>query len=79
MKAYRGVEVCLHFLISTLHGGWVGVQSHAPTALPLGKRPGAHCTGGRAVPRAGLDGCEQSLPSLRFDPRTSRCAVNSCS
>ena len=58
----------LHCLISTLDG--VGDHSHAPAALPQGKGPGAHCTGGRAVPRAGLDGCEISLPTLRFDPRT---------
>jgi hypothetical protein len=31
-------------------------QRHAPAALPPGKRPGTHCTGGRVGPRSGLDG-----------------------
>ena len=31
--------------------------SYPPAALPLGKRPGTHCTGGWVGPRAGLDGC----------------------
>jgi len=35
----------------------VNVQSHAPAALPPGKRPSAYCIGGRVGPRAGLDGC----------------------
>ena len=29
----------------------VGGQRHAPAALPLGKRPGTHCTGGWVGPR----------------------------
>jgi len=33
----------------------VGVKRHAPAALPQGKRPGTHCTGGWVGPRAGLD------------------------
>ena len=35
-------------------------QRHGPTALPTGKRPGTHCTGGWVGPRAGLDGCGKS-------------------
>jgi hypothetical protein len=38
----------------------VGSQLHAPAALPPGKRPGTHCTGGWVGPRTGLDGCEKS-------------------
>jgi hypothetical protein len=34
----------------------VGGQLHAPAALPQGKRPGTHFTGGWVGPRAGLDG-----------------------
>ena len=34
----------------------VGGHCHAPAALPPGKRPGTHCTGGWVGPRAGLDG-----------------------
>ena len=37
-------------------------QLHAPAALPPGNRPGTHCIGGWVGPRAGLDGCEKSLP-----------------
>ena len=33
----------------------VGGQSHSPVALPPGKRPGTHCTGGWVGPRIGLD------------------------
>ena len=40
----------------------VGGQRHAPTALPLGKRPGTHCIGGWVGTRAGLDGCVKSRP-----------------
>ena len=40
----------------------VGGQRHAPAALPPGKRPSTHCTGGWVGPRAGLDGCEKSRP-----------------
>jgi hypothetical protein len=39
----------------------VGGQFHAPAALPLGKRPGTHCTGGWVGPKAGLDGCWNAL------------------
>jgi hypothetical protein len=45
-------------LTSALDG--VGGQRHAPAALPLGKRPGAHCIGGWVGPRSGLDGCGKS-------------------
>jgi hypothetical protein len=34
---------------------WEGGQRHAPAALPSGKRPGTHRTGGWVGPRAGLD------------------------
>ena len=47
----------------------VGGQSHAPAALPPGKRPGTHCIGGWVGPRAGLDRCVKSRPP-GFDPRT---------
>jgi hypothetical protein len=49
----------------------VGGQHHAPAALPTGKRPGTHCTGGWVGPRAGLDGCGKSPPPPPgFDRRT---------
>jgi hypothetical protein len=38
----------------------VGDQHHAPAALPLGKKPGTHSTGGWVVIRAGLVGCRKS-------------------
>jgi len=37
-----------------------GGQSHAPAALPPGKRPGTHFTGGWVGPMAGLDGYGKS-------------------
>jgi hypothetical protein len=33
----------------------VGGQHHALAALPLGKRPGIHCTGGWVTPIPNLD------------------------
>jgi hypothetical protein len=35
----------------------VGGQCHAPAALPRGKSPGSHRTGGWVGPRAGVEGC----------------------
>jgi len=40
----------------------VSGQSHVPTALPPGRRPGTHCTGGWKGPRAGLDLCVKYRP-----------------
>jgi hypothetical protein len=41
----------------------LGGQHHAPAALPLGKRPSTHCTGGWVGPMAGLDMYDQSNPT----------------
>ena len=40
----------------------VGGQRHARAALPPGKIPGTHFTGGWVKPRAGVDGCGKSRP-----------------
>jgi hypothetical protein len=40
----------------------VGGQRHDSAALPMGKRPGTHCTGAWVVLTAGLDGCGKSRP-----------------
>ena len=40
----------------------VGGQRHAPAAIPPGKRPSTHCTGGWVGPKAGLGGCEKYRP-----------------
>ena len=40
-------------LTASLDG--VGGQRHAPTAVPLEKRPSTHCTRGGIGPTAGLD------------------------
>jgi hypothetical protein len=45
----------------------VAGKRHAPAALPPGKRPAPHCTGGWVGPRAGLDGCGKS--STGFHPK----------
>jgi len=42
-------------MTAALEGG-VNGQRHAPVALYPRERPGSHCTGGWAGPRAGLDG-----------------------
>jgi len=48
----------------------MGVGGQRPTlpALPPGKRPGTHCTGGLVGPRAGLDRCGKSRLPPGFDP-----------
>jgi hypothetical protein len=46
----------------------VGGQHHAPAALPTGKRPVTHCTGGWVGPRASMEGTENLAPP-EFDPR----------
>jgi hypothetical protein len=46
-----------------------------PTALPLRKRPGTHCTGGWMCvgPNVDLDGCENLAPTgITFPDRTVR-------
>jgi len=35
----------------------MGGQRHAPAALPPGRKPGNHRTGGWVGPMTGLDGC----------------------
>ena len=40
----------------------MGVQRHAATALPPGKRLVIHCMGDWVGPRVGLDGCGKSRP-----------------
>jgi hypothetical protein len=35
-------------------------ELHAPAALPAGKNPGTHCTGGWAGPRGDLDACGEN-------------------
>ena len=50
-----------------MEGGW---STHAPAALPSGKRTGTQCIGGGVGPRAGLDGWGKSRPPLGFNPRT---------
>jgi hypothetical protein len=58
----EGEERCSStlYLTSALDG--VGGKRHASAAIPLRKRPGAHCVGGWVGPRAGLDGCGKSRP-----------------
>ena len=52
----------------------VGGQRHAPAALPPGKRPGTHCTGGWVGRRAGLEGCGKISPptGIRSPDRSAR-------
>jgi len=45
------------------HWMCVGGQHHAPAALPPGKRPGTHRTGGWVGHRAGVDQCGKSRPN----------------
>ena len=53
----------------------VGSQRHAPAALPPGKIPGIHCTGGWVGSRAGLDGYGKSRPHRDSIPSQLRVAT----
>ena len=48
----------------------VGVQRHAPAALPPEKRPVTHCIGGWLGSRVGLDAVWKISPPPGFDHRT---------
>jgi hypothetical protein len=51
----------------------VGVQRHAPAAVPLGNKPGTHCTGGWLDPRDGLERAENlATTGTRYPDRTAR-------
>jgi hypothetical protein len=60
-------------LTSTIDGGgvWGGGQRHTLAALPPGKGPRAHCTGGCVGPSAGLDGCRKRRPYRDSIPEPS--------
>jgi hypothetical protein len=49
----------------------VGGQHHVSAALPPGKRPGTHCTGGWVGPRAGVDRCRKSRSNRHSIPGPS--------
>ena len=73
MKAQRVVEVLLYSFFNFGATWGVGGQRHAPAALLLRKRPGAHFTRIWVGPKAGLDVCGKfclPLPPPGFDPRT---------
>jgi hypothetical protein len=48
----------------------VGGQLHAPAALPPGKRPGTHFTGGWVGPQGRSGRVRKISPPPGFDPRT---------
>ena len=51
----------------------LGGQRHDLTALPPGRRPGIHCTGGWVGVRTGLGGCEKyRVPGIRSSDRPAR-------
>ena len=56
----------------------LGGQSHAPAALPAGKRPGAVCIGAWVGPRAKLDGYRKISIPAGFDPRTVHPVASRC-
>jgi hypothetical protein len=49
----------------------LGGQGHAPAALPPGKRPGTHLTGGWVSPRACLDSTKNLAPHRDSIPGSS--------
>jgi hypothetical protein len=53
----------------------VGGQLHALAALPPGKTPGTHCTGGWVDSKTGLDGCWNLTPP-GFGSRTVQPVVS---
>jgi hypothetical protein len=59
-KSRRGVNVQLYSFFNFSARWWVGAQLHAPSSVPLGRRPSTHCTEGWVGPIAGLDGCRKS-------------------
>ena len=68
-KAQRGSGVIALFF--NLGARWGGSQRNAPAALPPGKRPDTHCTGGWLGPRTGKGGFGKLSPlPPGFDPRT---------
>jgi hypothetical protein len=69
MKAERGSRGIAPLSLTLALDG-MSSQRHALAALPLEKRSDTHCTGGWVGPRAGLDGCGNSLPPPGFDSRT---------
>jgi len=71
MKAQRGSRDIVLLFLSPQHYMGVSGICHAPAALPPGKRPGTHCTGGWKSPRAHLDGCAKSCPPWDLIPRPS--------
>ena len=64
----EGRGIALLFLNLGARGGWV--VNATPRPLYPRERPGNHCIGGWAGPRAGLYGCGKSRPPPGFDPRT---------
>jgi hypothetical protein len=48
---------------------WVGGQLHAPAALPPGKRPGTHFTGGWVGPQGRSGRVRKVSPPPGFDDR----------
>ena len=68
-RGSRGIALLFHD-----HGtrrGW-GVSVTPPAALYLLERPSTHCTGGWVGPRASVDRCGKSHPSIRSLDRTAR-------
>jgi len=66
------IRVLLYSTLSpslTLDG--VDDQQHDPTALPLGKTFGTHCTGGWLGTKASLDGHRKSRPHRDSIPELS--------
>ena len=68
-KAQRGLKLWHYsfFNLGARRGEW---STPRPVALPHGKRPGTHCSGGWVGPRAGLDWCGKSRLPPGFDHRT---------
>jgi hypothetical protein len=72
LKAYLGVDGCIHiFLASTLAGGeWSA--SHPGRLIPGERAPGTYWIGGWVDPRVGLDDVEKrkfmTLPGLELRP-----------
>ena len=67
----RGVNVHFYSFFNFGTRWWVGGQLHAPSSVPLGRRPGTHCTGSWVGPIAGLDGCRKSHHHQDSIPRLS--------
>jgi hypothetical protein len=72
MKAYGGVDVQIHILLTSALAGGEWSASRPSRFTPRERVPGTHWIGGGVDPRAGLDNVEKrkflTIPGLELQP-----------